>query len=203
MEQQLSNMPGYRFGDYLLVLSPHEDLRERISKQKAEFSKNHGSQVTAAGRPHITLVRFRTWEMMEHKIVNRLKVIAMGHRAFKVNMKDYGSFPSHTIYINILSKLPVQELSRELRVARKLMKSPDNDPFFITEPHLTIARKLTAAQYEAAWPEYQQKQFTASFIADGMLLIKRREGEKAYQIVQRFDFMNLPVNTTQGALFSA
>ncbi len=194
-------MPGYRFGDYLLVLSPHEDLKNRIMKVKTDFSEAYESKLALAGKPHITLVRFRTWEMMEEKIVSRLKVIAMGHRPFKVNMKDYGSFPTHTIYINVLSKLPVQELSRELRTARKLLKSPDNDPHFITEPHLTIARKLSAPQYEKAWLEYSHKQFTASFIADSMLLIKRREGEKAYQIVRRLDFMNLPVSTTQGALF--
>jgi len=34
-----------------------------------------------------------------------------------------------------------------------------------------------------------------------MLLIKRPVGENNYQIVQRFEFMNLPVATKQGDLF--
>jgi hypothetical protein len=81
------------------------------------------------------------------------------------------------------------------------MKSPDHDPYFITEPHIAVARKLNAGQYEKSWPAFAHRSFTASFIADGMLLLKRREGEKAYQIVQRFEFMNLPVQTKQGQLF--
>jgi hypothetical protein len=38
-------------------------------------------------------------------------------------------------------------------------------------------------------------------IADSMLLLKRPVGEKGYQVVQRFEFMNLPVATKQGELF--
>ena len=120
---------------------------------------------------------------------------------FKVLLKDFGSFPSHTIFINITSKIPIQYLLKEVRVAKRLMKSPDHDPYFITEPFISIARKLTPAQYEKGWLEYSNRSFTASFIADGMLLLKRPEGQKAYQIVQRFEFMNLPVTTRQGELF--
>ncbi len=69
------------------------------------------------------------------------------------------------------------------------------------EPYITIARKLLPWQYEKGWLEYSHRQFTGRFIADGMLLLKRPEGSFAWQLVQRFDFMNLPVNTTQGTLF--
>jgi hypothetical protein len=56
-------------------------------------------------------------------------------------------------------------------------------------------------QYEQGWLDYSHRHFTGRFIADGMLLLKRRVGTKAYQIVQRFEFMNLPVTTKQGDLF--
>lgn len=194
-------MPGYRYGEYLLVLNPHEDLRSKIVNIKKEFNVNHKAPAALGGKPHITLVKFMVWDMMEEKIINRLKVIAMGTPPFKAALKDYGSFPSHTIFINITTKVPVYNLVKELRTAKRIMKSPEYEPYFITEPHLTIARKLNPAQYENAWLEYAHRSFTGSFIADGMLLLKRRPEEKAYQIVQRFDFMNLPVNTRQGELF--
>jgi 2'-5' RNA ligase len=60
-----------------------------------------------------------------------------------VELKDYGSFPSHTIFINVESKQQVQNLSKELRPAQQLMAlNKDNKPHFINDPHLTIARKL-------------------------------------------------------------
>jgi hypothetical protein len=66
---------------------------------------------------------------------------------------------------------------------------------------LTIARKLQPWQYEKGWLEYSNKNFTGRFIADGMLLLKRPLDEKKYQVVQRFEFQNLPVTTKQGELF--
>ena len=68
--------------------------------------------------------------------------------------------------------------------------------------HLTIARKLLPWQYEKSWLEYSHKHFTGRFIADGMLLLKRLAGEMKYEIVQRFEFQNLPVTVKQGDLFS-
>lgn len=196
-------MPGYKICEYLLVLHAHEELVNRIVKEKNDFSEKYKSDHAKWGKPHITLVNFIQYEMMEPKIINRLKIIAMGYPAVKIELKDYGSFPSHTIYINITSKIPVQNLVKKIRTdTQRLMKlNDDNKPHFIMEPHLPIARKLQPWQYEKAWQEYSHKHFTGRFIASDMLLLKRSVFEKKYEIVQRFEFENLPVNTTQGDLF--
>jgi hypothetical protein len=92
----------------------------------------------------------------------------------------------------------------------------DHKPHFIDDPYITIARKLLPFQYEKGWLEYSHKSFTGRFVADGMLLLKRREGSfndgvssggwearntGAWQIVERLSFQNLPVATRQGELF--
>ena len=195
-------MPGYRYNEYLLVLSPHEDLWNKIKKVKEEFSEKYKSAQAKWGKPHIALVNFVQFEMLEERIVNRLKTIAMGYTPFKVELKDFGSFPSHTIYINIETKQQVQNLIKAVKQAQQLLTlNKDNKPHFMDDPHLTVARKLLPWQYEQGWQEYSQRHFTGRFIADNMLLIKRRVGDIAYQVVQRFDFMNLPVTTKQGELF--
>jgi hypothetical protein len=78
----------------------------------------------------------------------------------------------------------------------------DNKPHFIDEPNLIIARKLLPWQFEKGWQEYSHKSFTGRFIADSMLLLKRRQGDKAWQIAERFAFQNLPVAIRQGELFA-
>ena len=203
MKTIVNTIPGYRVYEYLLVLSPHEELWNRVMKVKGEFAEQYDSEHARWGKPHVTLVNFVQYGMMEERIINRLKVIAMGYHPIKVELKDYGSFPSHTIYINVTSRLPVQNLVKEIRSeAQRLMKlNDDNKPHFILEPHLTIARKLKPWQYEKGWLEYSNKHFTGRFIADSMLLLKRPVGELKYQAVQHFDFQNLPVTTKQGDLF--
>jgi len=156
----------------------------------------------------VALVNFLQYELMEERLVNRLKTIAMGHYPMKVELKDFGSFPSHTIYVNVISKIPIQTLIKEIRgQAQRLMKlNDDNKPHFIMEPHVPIARKLLPWQYEKGWLEYGHKHFTGRFIADGMLLLKRPIDESdgyrmKYQVVEKFQFQNLPVSTKQGELF--
>src|SRR4051812_18436211 len=162
MDTPIVQMPGYRYAEYLLVLNPHEDLRSRIISTRRQFAEAFQLAHPVLGKPHITLVKFSVWEMMEEKIIHRLKVAAMGTAPFKMALKDYGSFPSHTIYFQVTTKIPVQMLIKELKHAQRLMKSPDQEPHFIIEPYITLARKLTPAQYEQAWKEYAHRQFTAS-----------------------------------------
>ena len=203
MEKKIySTMPGYRLNDYLLVISPNEELRNRINTIRKTFNEKYRPAIPLTGKPHMALVHFVTWSMMEEKLVSRFQHIAMGITPFKIELKDYASFPSHTIYINVGTKTPVQNLVKELKQAQKLMKAdPDHDPHIIAELFIPVARKLVPWQYEKGWLEYSHLHFSAKIIADGMLLLKRPLGDKAYQVVQRFEFMNMPVTTRQGELF--
>jgi 2'-5' RNA ligase len=203
MKTIINTIPGYRVYEYLLVLNPHEELSNKILQVKKEFKESFKAE-KAGGRPHLSLATFTQYGMMEDRITNRLKTIAMGYHEIKIELKDFGSFPAHTIYINITSKVPIQNLIKQIRSeTQQLMKlDNDNKPHFIMEPHLTIARKLLPWQYEKGWLEYSNKHFTGRFIADAMLLLKRPVGELKYQIVQRFEFQNLPVAIKQGELFA-
>jgi 2'-5' RNA ligase len=203
MKNIINSIPGYKIYEYLLVLNPHEELRNKIMQIKQHFFDSYKATTALYSKPHITLVNFVQYEMLEERLLHRLQAIAMGCHPIKVELKDYGSFPSHTIYINITSKIPVQDLVKQIRTeAQRLMKlNDDHKPHFFMEPHMTIARKLQPWQYEKGWLEYSQKQFTGRFIADSMLLLKRSVNEMKYQIVQRLEFKNLLVSTKQGELF--
>jgi 2'-5' RNA ligase len=204
----LENIPAayiktLRMNEYLLVINPNEELRGRIMKVKQDFAEKYAASMARFLKPHITLVNFMSWDLMEEKIAQRIKHVAMGTTPFKVELKDYGSFPSHTIYLDITTKIPIVNLVKELRSAQRLMKAdPAHEPHFITEPHMTIARKLLPWQYEKGWLEYSHKHFTGKFIADSILLLKRPVGSKAYQILDRYEFQNLPVATRQPSLFA-
>ena len=187
--------------EYQLILNPHEELCNRIRQIRTTFHETYQSSV--GGKPNLTILRFTQLTLMEERIVQRLRTIAMGYCPFKVELKDFGTLPTHSILIQLTSKLPIRGLVTEIKDLQRLMK-PDKDhkPWFIEEPNLLIARNLLPWQYEKAWLEYSNKSFTGRFIADAMLLLRRRSGDKAWQIVERFAFQNLPVNTRQGELFA-
>ena len=203
MKNIINSIPGYKIFEYSLVLNPHEELRDKIVQVKKQFCESYKTPATFYSKPQLNLVNFIQYEMFEERIINRLKTVAMGFHPIKVELKDYGSFPSHTIYINVISKLPVQDLIKQIRTeTQRLMKlDAENKPLFFLDPHLTIARKLSPWQYEQGWLEYSHRHFTGRFIADAMLLLKRPINELKYQVAGRFEFQNLLVNTKQGELF--
>jgi 2'-5' RNA ligase len=203
MEPVNFHMPGYRVNEYLLVLSPPDELWQKIMKIKEGFADKYKNEIAHFTKPHLTLINWVSLELMDERMMQRLQSIAMGITPFKVELKDYGSFPSHTIFINVVSKVPVQSLVKEMKQAQRLMTlNRENKPHFIETPHISICRKLKPWQYEEGWLEFSNRQFTGRFIADSMLLLKRQAGQKIkFQIAKRFEFQNLPVTTKQGNLF--
>ena len=198
-----TTLPGYRVYEYSLVLNPHEELRNRIMEVRKDFNKEFNTTTKMGSKPNLALITFINYEMFEERIINRLKTIALGYPPFKIELKDFGSFPSHTIFINVISKVPIQNLVKEIRsqTQRLMTLNDENKPHFILEPYIAIGRKLKPWQYEKGWLQYSNKHFTSRFIADAMLLLKRENGTLAWQIAERFEFMNLPVVTKQGELF--
>lgn len=205
MQRQGIIMPGYRVYEYMLILNPHPDLREKISAVREEFNKQFKVEKPLTSTPNLGIANFMQYAFKEESIVKKLRAIAMSFAPFKVEIKDFGNYPAHTLFFNVTSKLPVQNLVREIRTqTQALMKlNQETKPHFFLEPHITLAMKLKPWQFEKSWLEYSCKHFTGRFIADAMLLLKRAEGEKPWQIFQRLEFQNLLVpEIKQGELFS-
>jgi len=198
----LIQIPGYQYNEYLLVLVPHQELRDKIMYIKNAFADKYKTTAAGFSNPQITLVHFIGLQISEERLVKKLTATAAGYSPFKIELKDFGSFPSHTIFITVDTQLQVKNLITELKSAQQLMTlDKQHKAHFIDMPYIPIARKLAPWQYEKAWMEYSNLQFTGRFIANNMVLMKRKLEEKNYSRVQQFQFMNLPVTTKQGDLF--
>jgi 2'-5' RNA ligase len=203
MKIDSQKIPGHNINEYMLLLRPHEELRNKIMQVKKEFFDVYKSSSSLWIKPVIPLLNFIQYGMMEERIVGRLKNFSKEYHPFKIELKDFGSLPAHTIFINVPSREPIRKLVSQIKQFQQLMK-PDNDnkPYFVEEPHICIARKLSPWEYEKAWPEYANKNFSGRFLADRMLLLRKGIGDKTYQLLQEFEFENLNINASQGKLFS-
>ena len=172
-------MPGYRMYEYLLVLDPHEELRNRIEKSRKELVDGYHIIQPPPGRPNVSLVRFSATQMMEERIIHRLQQIAMEEKPFVVELKDFGSYPMHAIFIRIANQQRVLELIKNLKSARLLMKAAGEDPHFLLDPQIALAGRIPKEKYLEAMKEYLHKKFTGRFLADAFLLLKRAKNEKS------------------------
>lgn len=201
METYLIQMPGYKVYEYLLILNPHEELRHKIEKSRKELQDDYHIQQPHTGRPNITLVRFTATKKMEEKIINRLHQIAMAEKPFVVELKDFGSYPMHAIFIRIANQPRVLQLIKNLKQARMLMKTAGEDPHFLLDPQIALAGRIPKEKYLEALKEYLKKNFTGRFLADAFILLRRGRNGKRYEIIRRFEFEYLPVTAAQGNLF--
>jgi 2'-5' RNA ligase len=91
-------LSSYATAEYLLVIEPHEALRNEISQVKKYFAETYDCPAAALVNPNITLARFQQFEMIEQKIIHRLQLIATAHNSFMVELHDLEVF-LHTAFL--------------------------------------------------------------------------------------------------------
>ncbi|MES2004512.1 MAG: 2'-5' RNA ligase family protein [Bacteroidota bacterium] len=195
-------LSSYATAEYLLVLELPEALRMELVRVKKQFAETYDCPNAAIGKPNITLVRFQQFEMIEQRIIHRLQLQAAAHASFLVELNDFESFPTHTIFFNITTKTQIVDLVKSIRPIQHLLKiDKERKPHFITEPYITLANKLLPWQYEKGWLEMSNTHFSGRFIAEQLVLLRRRQGEKRFETVKRFVMKNEKLSTVQGELF--
>ena len=193
--------PAKELYEYLVVLDIKQELRDKIIAIKKDFYDKHQVASCLTGRPNVTLARFESTEMLEQKIMNRLQGISASIKPFCVELENFGSYPMHSIFINILNQGHINELVLKLKGARILMKRSGKDPHFVEEPLVPVAIRLWKEKYKEVIGDYSAKKFSGKFMADSMLLLKRGVQENKYKIARKFHFECLPVSNAQGVLF--
>lgn len=184
------------FFEYLLLLSPTSVISEDINGFKTLFSENYGCSNATKSKPHLTLIHFLQVESAEFRIINCLDKFARFIPPIPIELNGFGQFPSHTIYVKPVAPDAIIQLVKEMRTKfQRLLKNAENiKPIFITEPHLTISKSMTPAQFENAWAVWEKETYSASFVANEMILLKRKvtTGDHKplgkYRPIQHFSF---------------
>lgn len=193
---------GQNLSDYLLVVEPHEALKQSIQQIKQHFADQYECPAARFGKAQITLLSFKQVAMAETRWIPRLQRIITATEPFLVELEDFGNFPTHTIFIQVKTKNQLVALVKSLKPIQSMIK-PDNTnkPHFITDPNLSIARKLAHWQFEQGWREFGNSQFSGKFIADHVLLMRKRPEEKKFEIIGRFKMEGVKHTVEQMQLF--
>lgn len=196
-------LPGYSVYEYFLILSLPLSLQQEILELRKNFVGEYNPRYTIKGKPSLALAHFLQYEELEERILLFLKKLAEELPPLVITLKNFASFPSHTIYIKPLSDDKLYTLIKGIQSGgKKLMRiNEKTKPMFMSEPHISISRKLTVEEYETSWPKYNNAHFNGEFSANEMILLKRPHGEKSWMIAGRFEFLNQQVSSTQGKLF--
>lgn len=200
MEIEINGLVPQLF-EYQLVINMPEDLRRRIEAERQQLAENYNILQPPTGRPCVSLVRFKAYEVMEKKIVDKLQRIVMAAKPFKIELKDYGSYPMHALFIEIKNQEKVTAFIKSLKQARPLMRACGDDPHFLLDPQIVLAGRLTNDKFIEIMKVYAHRKFADDFRAASMLMLKKNEDGRRYEMVKQFEFELLNEKKLQGQLF--
>ncbi|MDE1191012.1 MAG: 2'-5' RNA ligase family protein [Arachidicoccus sp.] len=188
--------------EYLLLLSPDESVCGKIKQEKEIFAEKLECPSCLHIKPHITLINFVQYKTMEKRFMLRMEQFAIGIKPFSISLYNFGSFPSHTIFINIQTKNNIVQMVKDMRDLKFPIKiDKERHPHYIMEPHITLARRLEPWQYEKGWLEWSRRDFNAAFTVNNMILLRRKTSSSPCIKLAEFKFKGIKEKTIQATLF--
>ena len=162
--------------EYLLIISPDNQTSSSLAQIKKIYCDRYGCINAANLKPHITLVNFIQSQLTEDIIIHKLKGLGKTYKPFIIELNGFGSFKTHTVFVNVLNKINITTIVKDIRAkfSKLLFFDKKFKPIFVTTPHITIARGMTEDQHNHAIREWQNNQFSKSFEANSMILLKRK-----------------------------
>jgi hypothetical protein len=152
----------------------------------------------------ILLSRFWQYKHLEQKVLDRLHLIAMDAAPFKVHLSGYAMLAQESIGLQIENPAGISSIVKKMQQDPRLFKVPQYSPFFNLQPQaLWLANKLQPEQYEQIAACYRKRHFTADFIADTMLVLRKAGNDTKWIVAAEYTLENLAVFSEQGVLFAA
>mgnify|MGYP003577070576 CR=1 FL=1 len=176
--------------DYRLILDMPAVIKQKITEVKNEFDEDYKGVIIPGGQPFVYLATFAGHESTEEDIIDALNKVALGFMPFKMHLKDFDHINNSEIFIGIEEQVPLQKLIQQVEQTI----SGTEDLLLNGLPRITIAKRLQPFQFVKSWEKYKEKNFSATLVANEMLLIKRMEGFRSWQILRRLAFQNLVIS---------
>jgi len=174
---------------YFIALLPTAEVGKEIIKIKQDFAENYGPVYALKVLPHITLqVPFTADPALEKAFCDELAEFAKTQAPFEVSLNGFGTFPNkqnRVLFINVEKSETMSALHRQLiNFLRKEFGFSTMLARTGFTPHVTVAFKdLEDAQFEKAWPEYENKEYTASFKVNNLYFL--RHNGKSWEVLQK------------------
>ncbi len=174
---------------YFIALLPPEDIREDVRELKLIMKKRFDASHALKSPAHITLqMPFRREEEMEDEIIESLENFASEQSEFDVQLNGFDAFPPKVLFIKVEDHDPVQDLHSKLNIVlTQSLSFTESEIKKEMHPHITIAtRDLNKAAFNAAWSEFKDRSFQASFKVSSLFLLKHNG--KFWDIFRKFPF---------------
>lgn len=173
--------------EYLIVISPDEEITKEINVRKKKINALLGADVASTNSvPHISLLNFLHTE--HEMILKRMKDILSRQAPFPVKLNGVAFFEptpeSKILYARVAEKPLIQSLTSQLKTGiGRGTKS---------NPHLTILGAIPSKNHEILHAHLAELTMEVTFLCKGVTVLRRLKDDPT----GIWDFsLNLPFNT--------
>lgn len=153
------------------------------------------------GFNHILIAGFGQYAAKEAYMISRLANMAAALAPIAIRMQSLQFIHPHSILLPVMSSAYLQALLQEVKQHQWMMRMPMQRPYFVSLPHISLLHHLGIRQFEAIWQRISHRRFTAAFTANHLCILRRKKGEKKWQLIEKLAFENTLVSAHQGVLF--
>lgn len=174
---------------YFIALIPPEKIKQEIKSFKEEIKERYGVKHALKLPAHITLQKpFKMDDEREKDLLEALKGFSEGFEPFDIELSGFGKFDQRAVFVDVQTKDPVNQLFKQLQKV-VLPFVGDKDRQNNIHPHLTVAtRDLDRKSFVKVWQDFMDRDYTASFKAKGLNLLKHNG--KNWDIIEETSFDN-------------
>ncbi len=154
--------------DYLLVITPSEEIISAVRGFKSLSKEKIGFYHSFSSKAHITINHyFDKNALFFNDRIPIYRSMAGRIDTFEIKINGFGYFENQGVY-TIYAKVDLNQIiTTRFRNLKKVFGT--NVP---QTPHITIARGLSANQFEVLWLEFKHKKFECCFYADEIVVLK-------------------------------
>lgn len=182
--------------EYLLVAYPAPSVNAKVIEETQSFIDQYGYKTISRPKPYIAMASFHAREMMEETILRFMNRIFLRQPAFETALNNYSGIPPHTIYLRVQNQQPFKQLAKELSSVNSYIQSYACPPIKLeTNPHLSIAGKLTETLYLRAMTDYSHRSFHEQFVVNQLALLRRSNEYDTGKTVHVFPLQQAIIHT--------
>jgi len=173
---------------YFIAIEIPEPFKSEIQGLKEELSVKYQARHALKTPPHITLqMPMRIEEEKELELIQNISELNGKYPSGKINLNNISSFPSRTIFIDVIAKGIVLELYTAVqKQISQLDFISDKITVASFHPHITLmTRDLKKGMYKMAFNALRSANFNQEIKIDTFQLY--RHNGKIWQVIRTFN----------------
>lgn len=181
---------------YAIAFHPSEEIIEKVKEIKLDLASKIGWYNSKNSLAHITICEFKLHSSKIELASNQLESTCKYIKPVDVILNSFSSYPNGTFFL-----CPDELSSLELKKVMKAINTSLTNKLSVksANPHLSIARKLTAENLEVAANSFSE--IDLPFLCDTVILRELDLEKGQYKIIKEFKLEGLTPINQQGVLF--